>query len=84
MSAPLATRRAVRPDGQHYRRTRRHAPLRRHGRSGLRGAVPLAAALLLAWWAWHGHGSLWTHAIGYGGAAIFMMMALAGPLLARR
>ena len=83
MSAPLATRRAVRPDGQHYRKTRRHASLRRHGKSGARGAVLLTIALLLAWWAWH-HQGIWARLLGYGGAAVLLLIALTGPLLFRR
>jgi hypothetical protein len=85
MSAPLATRRAVRPDGQHYRRTRRHASLPRMGgaRGGARTVLPLAIALVLTWWGWHGQ-STTAHVLGFGGAAILMLVALAAHALGRR
>jgi hypothetical protein len=85
MPAPLATRRAVRPDGRHYRQTRRHASLPRigRGRGGARTVPLLAVALFLAWWGWHGQSSA-AHLLGFGGAAILILAAFAAPALGRR
>jgi hypothetical protein len=53
------------------------------GRGGARSVLPLAIALVLAWWGWHGQTSA-AHVLGFGGAGILMLLGLVAPALGRR
>ena len=73
-----ANRRAIRPDGQYYRQTRRQRMSRSFARGGVGGGAILVVLLLmsggLAWWGWHG--GLWQRTVGLGGAAVAVPAAM--------
>ena len=82
------TRRAVRPDGQYYRESRRQRLMRSIGGGSARAsrdsvAIALVAGgILLVYWGWHG--GRWAHWIGFGGAALAVSSVMFRMVMRRR